>query len=110
MFGFFVLPVMTRNFGFFLGDISDPEVHNSWELFSALVVALITTILKFGDSTQIGAIQLATSSVALLQLRRGGGDVGGLPRCRPTAWTGHATGWPAWCRRPAGHCWPTRRP
>lgn len=68
VFGFFVLLAATLNFGFFVGDISDPEVHNSWELFSALVVALIATILKFGDSTQLGAIHLATSLVALLQL------------------------------------------
>ena len=46
VFGFFVLLAATLNFGFFVGDISDPEVHNSWELFSALVVALITTVLE----------------------------------------------------------------
>jgi len=68
VFGFFVLLAATLNFGFFLGDIKDPEVHNAWELFAALVVALITTILKFGDSTQLGAVQLATSLVALLHL------------------------------------------
>ncbi|WP_313674595.1 DUF6394 family protein [Mycolicibacterium sp.] len=68
VFGFFVLLAATLNFGFFLGDISDPEVHNSYELFLALIVALITTILKFGDSTQLGAVHLATSLVALLQL------------------------------------------
>jgi len=73
IFGFFVLLAATLNFGFFLGDISDPAVHNSWELFSALVVALITTILKFGDSTQLGAVQLATSLVALLQLMAAAG-------------------------------------
>ena len=73
VFGFFVLLAATLNFGFFLGDIKDPEVHNSWELFSALVVALITTILKFGDSTQLGAVQLATSLVALLQLAAAAG-------------------------------------
>jgi len=68
IFGFFVLLAATLNFGFFVGDISDPDVHNAWELFAALLVALITTILKFGDNTQLGAVQLAASLVALLQL------------------------------------------
>ncbi len=68
VFGFFVLLAATLNFGFFIGDIKDPEVHNAWELFGALVVALITMILKFGDSTQLGAVQLATSLVAVLHL------------------------------------------
>ncbi|NEM04510.1 MULTISPECIES: DUF6394 family protein [Geodermatophilus] len=68
VFGFFVLLAATLNFGFFLGDISDPELHNVYELFAALVVSLIATVLKFGDRTQIGAVHLATSLVADLQL------------------------------------------
>ena len=68
VFGFFVLLAATLNFGFFLGDMSDPELHNSYELFAAVVVNLIATVLKFGDRTQIGAVQLATSLVASLQL------------------------------------------
>jgi hypothetical protein len=68
VFGFFVLLAATLNFGFFIGDISDPEVHNVYELFLALAVNLIATVLKFGDRTQVGAIHLATSLVALLQL------------------------------------------
>jgi hypothetical protein len=56
------------NFGFFIGDISDPTVHNVYELFAAVVVNLIATVLKFGDRTQIGAVHLATSLVADLQL------------------------------------------
>jgi putative Ca2+/H+ antiporter (TMEM165/GDT1 family) len=39
-----------------------------YELFAALVVSLITTILKIGDKTQLGAVLLATSLVADLQL------------------------------------------
>jgi hypothetical protein len=50
------------------GDIDDPALHNSYELYSAVVVNLITTVLKFGDRTQIGAVHLATSLVADLQL------------------------------------------
>jgi hypothetical protein len=68
IFGFFVLLAATLNFGFFLGDIGDPELHNVYELFAAVVVNLIATVLKFGDRTQIGAVHLATSLVADLQL------------------------------------------
>jgi len=68
IFGFFVLLAATLNFGFFLGDIDDPSVHNEYELFAAVVVNLIATVLKFGDRTQIGAVHLATSLVASLQL------------------------------------------
>jgi hypothetical protein len=68
VFGFFVLLAATLNFGFFIGDISDPQVHNVYELFAAVVVNLIATVLKFGDRTQIGAVHLATSLVADLQL------------------------------------------
>jgi hypothetical protein len=68
VFGFFVTLAATLNFGFFIGDISDPELHNAYELFAAVVVNLIATVLKFGDRTQIGAVHLATSLVADLQL------------------------------------------
>ena len=68
IFGFFVLLAATLNFGFFIGDIANPAVHNIYELFAALAVSLIATVLKFGDRTQIGAVHLATSLVADLQL------------------------------------------
>ncbi|HNM86345.1 MAG TPA: DUF6394 family protein [Mycobacterium sp.] len=68
VFGFFVLFAATLNFGFFIGDIDDPALHNSYELFAAVVVSLIVTVLKFGDRTQLGAVHLATSLVADLQL------------------------------------------
>ena len=68
IFGFFVLLAATLNFGFFIGDIGNPDVHNIYELFAALAVSLIATVLKFGDRTQIGAVHLATSLVADLQL------------------------------------------
>lgn len=68
IFGFFIVLAATLNFGFFLGDISRPELHHIYELFAAIVVNLIATVLKFGDRTQIGAIHLATSLVADLQL------------------------------------------
>jgi Family of unknown function (DUF6394) len=68
VFGFFVLLAATLNFGFFLGDLGDPELHNAYELYAAIFVNLIATVLKFGDRTQIGAVHLATSLVADLQL------------------------------------------
>lgn len=68
IFGFFILLAATLNFGFFVGDIDDAAHHDIYELFAALVVSLIATVLKFGDRTQIGAIHLATSLVADLQL------------------------------------------
>ena len=68
VFGFFVLLAATLNFGFFIGDIQNPALHNRYELFGAVVVSLIATVLKFGDRTQIGAVHLATSLVADLQL------------------------------------------
>ncbi len=68
IFGFFVLLAATLNFGFFIGPLTDPAQHNVFELFAAIVVSLITTVLKFGDRTQLGAVHLATSLVADLQL------------------------------------------
>ena len=68
IFGFFILLAATLNFGFFIGDIANPELHSVYELAAALVVSLIATALKFGDRTQIGAIHLSTSLVADLQL------------------------------------------
>ena len=68
IFGFFIVLAATLNFGFFIGDIERPELHNVYELAAALIVSLIATVLKFGDRTQIGAIHLATSLVADLQL------------------------------------------
>jgi hypothetical protein len=68
VFGFFVVLAATLNFGFFIGDPGDPELHNVYELFAAVVVNLIATVLKFGDHTQLGAVHLATSLVASLQL------------------------------------------
>ncbi len=68
VFGFFVVLAATLNFGFFVGDLGNPHLHNIYELFAAVVVNLIVTVLKFGDRTQIGAVHLATSLVASLQL------------------------------------------
>ncbi|MHB1142610.1 MAG: DUF6394 family protein [Sulfuricaulis sp.] len=68
IFSFFIVLALTLNFGFFLGDFDNPEHHNVYELFVVLVVNLIATVLKFGERTQMGAVLLATSLVASLQL------------------------------------------
>ncbi|MEO8038142.1 MAG: DUF6394 family protein [Betaproteobacteria bacterium] len=68
VFGFFIILAMTLNFGFFIGDITDARQHDLMEMFGAIVVNLVATVLKFGDRTQIGAIHLASSLVADLQL------------------------------------------
>lgn len=68
VFGFFIVLALTLNFGFFVGEFENPAHHHSYELFAVIVVNLVTTILKFGDRTQLGAVLLATSLVADLQL------------------------------------------
>lgn len=68
IFGFFILLAATLNLGFVYGDIDNPAHHSQWEFFAAFVINLIAIILKFGDRTQVGALHLATSLVAGLQL------------------------------------------
>jgi len=68
VFAFFIVLALTLNFGFFVGEIHNPEHHNVYELYAALIVSLIATVMKFGDRTHMGAVLLATSLVADLQL------------------------------------------
>ena len=68
IFGFFVVLALTLNFGFFLGEMDNPAHHNVFELFAVIVVNFIATALKLGDRSQIGAVLLATSLVADLEL------------------------------------------
>jgi hypothetical protein len=68
MFAFFIVLALTLNFGFFLGDIDNPDHHHAMELGAALAVSLIATVIKFGDFSQMGAVLIATSLVADLQL------------------------------------------
>lgn len=68
IFGFFIVLALTLNFGFVMGQIDDPNHHHVYELFAAVVVNIIALVLKFGDRTQMGAVLLATSLVAVLQL------------------------------------------
>lgn len=68
IFGFFIVLALTLNFGFFLGEMENSEHHNVTELFLVVVVNLIATGLKIGDRSHIGAVLLATSLVADLEL------------------------------------------
>ena len=66
--GFFIIFAMTLNFGFFYGDISDIKLHSEYELFAAIIINIIATVLKLGDRIQMGSVLLATSLVAIIQL------------------------------------------
>ena len=68
IFAFFIVLAATLNFGFFIGEIETPGHHNVYELYAAIVVSIIATVLKFGDRTHLGAVLLTTSLVADLQL------------------------------------------
>ncbi len=68
VFGFFITLAAALNFGFWTGEMDRPDHHSVWGLAAALAVSVIATILKFGDRTQLGAIHLATSLVADVQL------------------------------------------
>lgn len=68
VFAFFIVLALTLNFGFFIGGMDVAEHHNIYELFAAIVISMISTVLKVGDRTHLGAVFLATSLVADLQL------------------------------------------
>ena len=68
VFGFFIVLSLTLNFGFFIGEIDNPDHHHVYELFVVVVVNLMATVLKFGDRSQMGAVLLATSLAAMIQL------------------------------------------
>jgi len=67
-FAFFIILSLSINVAFFVGDIDNPDHHSAYELFVAIVVSLIATVLKFGEHSQIGAMLLATSLAADLCL------------------------------------------
>jgi hypothetical protein len=68
VFAFFIVLALTLNFGFFLGGTDHAGNLHPVGLGAALAVSLIATIIKFGDRSQLGAVMLATSLVADLQL------------------------------------------
>jgi hypothetical protein len=68
VFGFFIILALALNLGFVAGDVDNPTHHDPWLLFVALMVGLITSGLKLGDRSQIGALVLAASLAANLLL------------------------------------------
>lgn len=68
LFAFVIVLALTLNVGFIVGDIADIHHHNVYELFAAIVVSLIATVMKFGDRSALGSTMLATSLIADLQL------------------------------------------
>ena len=68
LFSFFMILALTLNFGFFIGEVDNPAHHNVYELYAVIIVNLIATVMKFGDRSQLGAMLLATSLVAVVQL------------------------------------------
>jgi hypothetical protein len=68
VFAFTIILALTLNFGFFTGDVDNILHHNVYELYAAIFVNAVATILKFGDRTHLGAVLLAASLVADIQL------------------------------------------
>ncbi len=68
VFGLFIILALTLNLGFVMGDIDDSSHHDIIEFFLVVIVNIIATGLKLGDRSQVGALLLATSLVAVLQL------------------------------------------
>lgn len=68
LFAFVIVLALTLNAGFVYGDPTLIGYHDPIELFCALVVSLIATVMKFGERSVLGATMLATSLVADVQL------------------------------------------
>jgi hypothetical protein len=68
LFAFVIVLALTVNVGFVVGDLRHIADHNVYQLFAALVVSLIATVMKFGDRSLLGSTMLATSLVADVQL------------------------------------------
>ena len=68
VFGFFIILALALNLGFVVGSVDNPQHHDPWLLFAALIIGLITSGLKLGDRSQLGALVLAASLVANLLL------------------------------------------
>lgn len=68
LFAFVIVLALTLNVGFTVGEFDNAEQHNRYELFGAIVVSLVATVMKFGDRSPLGSTMLATSLVADVQL------------------------------------------
>ena len=108
IFGFFIVLALTLNVSFVVGDIDNPAHHDVIMLFLAIIVNLVATGLKLGDRSQIGALLLATSLVADLQLLAAAWSGPSPCMSRPTAWT--PAPWSPSSRWPAAPWSPTWSP
>ncbi len=68
IFGVFIILALTFNFVFIIGEFDNSSHHSVWILTIAIVVNLISTGLKLGDRSQVGALLLAAGLVANLLL------------------------------------------
>ena len=68
IFAFTLILAASINFGFFLGDTDNANHHHVYGLYAAIFFNAVAVILKFGDRSHIGAVLLASSAVAVLQL------------------------------------------
>jgi Ca2+/H+ antiporter, TMEM165/GDT1 family len=91
LFAFVIVLALTLNVGFIVGDIGDQAHHNVYELFGAIVVSLVATVMKFGDRTPLGSTMLATSLVADLQLLAAAASWGYLASQSPALTSGQMT-------------------
>ena len=67
VFGFFIVLAATLNFGFFIGDIERPELHNIYELVADLqLIAAAITWMAAVHITGVGMTPHVTSSVVSL--------------------------------------------
>ena len=66
--GFFIVLTLALNLGFVVGEIDNASHHSIWMLFAALMVGWITTGLKLGDRSHLGAMVLSSGLVANLLL------------------------------------------
>ena len=51
LFAFVIVLALTLNVGFILGEIDNPAHHDAVELFLAIVVSLVATVMKFGRAS-----------------------------------------------------------
>lgn len=66
VFAFFVLLAAALNLSFVWGDVDNPLHHPAYELFAALIVNLVATVLKLGDRSHLGGALMANVASTVL--------------------------------------------
>lgn len=83
LFAFVIVLALTLNAGFCAGTIDEPAHHNVYELYAALVVSLVATVMKFGDrsplASMVADLQLVAAAVAWGWLGSEGAGMAGAP-------------------------------